>query len=189
MFRRNRSKARLRLVVAAKMECDTARSHLLAVDLGLKMGLALYNSNGCLCWHRSHNIGSSERLRRAAWQILATERSLAWVILEGDSRLGVIWSKPAQKRGVSARLVSAHQWRQVLMHPCEQRSGVEAKRHARQLAQRVIAWSGIPKTTSLRTDAAEAILIGLWACLEIGWLKQLPLTLNSAFRAHPTSHP
>ena len=43
-----------------------------------------------------------------------------------------------------------------------------------ELARRVIEWCGAPRPTSLRHDAAEAILIGLWGVLELGWVDALP---------------
>jgi hypothetical protein len=49
-----------------------------------------------------------------------------------------------------------------------------AKQNADQMARKVIAWSNAPSPTSLRHDAAEAILIGLWAVIEMGWLAQIP---------------
>ena len=42
----------------------------------------------------------------------------------------------------------------------------------------MIEWSGAPRPTSLRHDAAEAILIGLWAALEAGWLADVPETVR-----------
>jgi hypothetical protein len=45
---------------------------------------------------------------------------------------------------------------------------------AADLARRVIAWSNATRPTSLRHDAADAILIGLWSVLELGWLETLP---------------
>ncbi len=97
---------------------------LLAVDLGVKTGLALYGQDGRLLWYRSQNFGTAERLRR------------------------------------------------------EQRSGVQAKESATDLARRVIIWSGARRPTSLRDDAAEAILIGLWGTLEVGWLGHLPAAVR-----------
>jgi hypothetical protein len=46
------------------------------------------------------------------------------------------------------------------------------------LARRVIAWSEARRPTSLRHDAAEAILTGLWGVLEVGWLDSLPEELG-----------
>ena len=53
-------------------------------------------------------------------------------------------------------------------------SGTQAKQTADELARRVINWSEAPRPTSLRHDAAEAILVGLWGALEVGWLERAP---------------
>jgi hypothetical protein len=73
------------------------------------------------------------------------------------------------------RQISAETWRQQFLYPRQQRHGAQAKEYANELARRVIAWSQARRPTSLRADAAEAILIGLWGALEVGWLDQPPL--------------
>lgn len=65
-------------------------------------------------------------------------------------------------------------WPGARIYAREQRSGGLAKEAADGLARRVIDWSGAPRPTSLRHDAAEAVLLGLWAVLEVGWLAQVP---------------
>jgi hypothetical protein len=147
---------------------------LLAVDLGLKTGLALYGADGRLIWYRSHNFGTTERLRRAAHAILKGVPELAAMVIEGGGNLAVVWEKEAALRGIAVRRVGAEVWRQLFLLAREQRSGVEAKRHAGELARKVIDWSGAPRPTSLRHDAAEAIMIGLWGVLQLGWLAALP---------------
>jgi hypothetical protein len=57
-------------------------------------------------------------------------------------------------------------------------SGVDAKRHAGETARKVIEWSKAPRPTSLRHDTAEAIMIGLWGVLHLGWLEKLPKELQ-----------
>lgn len=147
---------------------------LLAVDLGLRAGLALYNADGRLAWYRSHNFGSATRLRRGVYSILGEQPELAWLVLEGGGNLADIWIRAAERRTVRVRQIGAEVWRQRLLYQREQRSGVQAKHTADELARRVIAWSGAARPTSLRHDAAEAILIGLWGVLEVGWLDQVP---------------
>jgi hypothetical protein len=66
----------------------------------------------------------------------------------------------------------------MFLYSCEQENGTDAKKHAGDLARSVIAWSGAKKPTSLRHDAAEAILIGLWGVLHVGWLQELPKELQ-----------
>ncbi len=147
---------------------------LLAVDLGLKTGLALYGSNGRLRWYRSQNFGARARLKRGLAGVLTAlqhdEASLRAVVLEGGGDLAQLWAREAEARGLRVIIVQAGAWRSRLLWPREQRTGTQAKATADVLARRVITWSGAQKPTSLRHDAAEAILIGLWGVLEIGWL-------------------
>ena len=147
---------------------------LLAVDLGLRSGLALYSENGKLRWYRSHNFGSRDRLRRGVYSILREIDDLACVILEGDAALARAWIKEAKRRNIDAQLINAETWRASLLRERNQRSGTAAKQSADALARKIIDSSGLARPTSLRHDAAEAILIGMWAILELGWLDDLP---------------
>jgi hypothetical protein len=147
---------------------------LLAIDLGLRAGLALYGSDGRLVSYRSHNFGSLARLRRGAHTILGEQPELAWLVLEGGGNIAEVWQREAERRRLRTLQIGAETWRQRLLYPREQRSGLQAKHSADELARRVIAWSGAPRPTSLRHDAAEAIMVGLWGVLEVGWLEQPP---------------
>ena len=147
---------------------------LLAVDLGLKTGLAVFGADGRLQRYRSTNFGSVSRLRRGIPGVLNGVPDLRWLVAEGDRRLFEIWQKEAGRRGAVARLVAAEEWRAALLLGREQRSGADAKRHADTLARSMIEWSGAPRPTSLRHDAAEAILIGAWGALQLGWLREFP---------------
>lgn len=151
---------------------------LLAVDLGLKTGLALFADTGKLVWYRSHNFGSTERLRRAVHGIISGIPGLAALVIEGGGNLAVVWEKEAMQRGIAVCRVDAATWRQVFLYPREQRTGVDAKRHAIEMARIVIDWSGADRPTSLRHDAAEAILIGLWGVMHFGWLAEFPVNLK-----------
>ena len=153
-------------------------STLLAVDLGLKTGLVLYGRDGRLRWYRSRNFGTTARLRRRVQGLFGELNDLAEVVLEGGGPLAEVWVHEAQRHGVSVRRISAEDWRRELLHPREQRNGPQAKRRAIELARRVIEWSGAPRPTSLRHDAAEAILIGLWGVLNVGWLERMPADLR-----------
>ncbi len=75
------------------------------------------------------------------------------------------------------RLLSAEDWRGRLQLARDPK-GRDWKERADELARRVIAWSVARRPTSLRHDAAEAILIGLWGVLEAGWLEKLPEELG-----------
>jgi hypothetical protein len=151
---------------------------LLAVDIGIKTGLALYLQNGKLCWYRSQNFGTSTRMRRAVNNLLGNLPDLSWIILEGGGTLAEIWEREARRHNIPVRCISAERWRRLLLYPREQRSGFQAKRNADDLAKKIILWSDAPRAISLRHDAAEAILIGLWGILDVGWLKRLPRELQ-----------
>lgn len=151
---------------------------LLAVDLGLKTGLALFGGDGRLCWYRSQNYGTTTRLKRGVFGLLNELPDLAWLVVEGGGNLAVIWRREAERRAVQTLQISAEDWRERLLYAREQRSGAEAKQHADTLARNVIAWSGAPRPTALRHDAAEAILVGLWGVLQVGWLDEVPPALR-----------
>jgi hypothetical protein len=136
--------------------------------------LALFAQDGRLCWYRSHNFGSVARLRRGAHGVLASLPQLAWLVLEGGGTLADIWVRAAERQQIPVRQISAETWRQQFLYSREQRHGRQAKGQAEILARRVIAWSQARRPTSLRDDAAEAILIGLWGVLQVGWLVHLP---------------
>jgi hypothetical protein len=149
---------------------------LLAVDLGVRTGLALYGDDGRLRWYRSQNFGNAARLRRAVPVLLDEAGALSYLVVEGGGALAQAWAKEAAFREIDVVWVSAEEWRQMLFYPREHRTGEIAKRRAEEMARKVIEWSGARRPTSLRHDAAEAILVGLWGVLRVGWLRELPLT-------------
>ena len=112
------------------------------------------------------------------YRLLREIDDLAHVCIEGGGELGDVWEHAAQKRQIAVRRIAAETWRARLLYPREQRNGRQAKRKADELARRIIEWSNAPRPTSLRHDASEAIMIGLWAVLEAGWLAELPAALR-----------
>jgi hypothetical protein len=134
---------------------------LLAVDLGLRTGVALFGDDGRLRWYRSQNFGTAPRLRRAVPGVLGELRDLAWLVLEGGGPLAEIWEREAGRRRIP-----------VLRHPGEAASG-RAGPPGRSTGPGRRA-----RPTSLRPDAAEAIAVGLWGVLEVGWLDPLPEVLR-----------
>jgi hypothetical protein len=150
---------------------------LLAVDVGLKAGMAIYGRNGRLIAYRSRNFGTADRLRRGVRAILSPRSGVAHLVTEGGGPLADIWSKEATRQGIEVLRIHAEDWRQRLLLPREQKSGDKAKGSADTLARRVIEWSEAPRPTSLQHDAAEAIAVGLYGVLEVGWLERLPREL------------
>ena len=158
------------------MKIESAEPILLAVDLGLRTGLAQYNSDGRLLSYRSTHFGSFSTLKKGVPGIIKSIENIEHIVVEGDRRLGEVWQKWAMRKGAQFHVVSAEKWRCVLLKPRKQISGKAAKDEADVLARKVISWSGLSRPTSLRHDAAEAILIGLWAVLELEWLKDNPIS-------------
>lgn len=151
---------------------------LLAVDLGLKTGLALYGKDGKLQWYRSRNFGNKARLRKAAASILKEAGPIEILVIEGGGTMEMPWIGEARRKRIEVIQLHAHAWRKHLLLSRHQRNGPEAKKHADKLARKIIKWSGAKSPTSLRHDAAEAICIGLWGVREMGWIADIPAGLR-----------
>lgn len=143
------------------MKRDEAR--LLAIDLGLRFGWAAFGSDGRLLSYGSRHFGTRSALRKAVPGILAGYPRLAKLVVEGGGDLLGPWEKEAARRGLDVQRVHGEDWRASMMPPSRRRSGEDAKAAADGLARELIERSGAPRPTSLRHDAAEAILIGAWA--------------------------
>jgi hypothetical protein len=133
--------------------------------------------------YASQHFGSREALRRGAPRALRDAGAVRHLVVEGDLALARIWGRAAERSGADVRTVPAERWRTALLHPRQRRDGPTAKRSADRLARDVITWSAAPRPTSLRHDAAEAICIGLWGVLAVGWLDRLPPLLDPARRS------
>jgi hypothetical protein len=147
---------------------------LLAVDAGLKTGIALFDRDGRLRWCRSRNLGRRERLRRAIRGLLDELPELETLVVEGGGAEGDLWEREGRRRGLRMRRIAAETWREALLLPRERRDAGTAKRAAVRLARRVHGWSGLSGPSTMRHDAAEAVLVGLFAAIEAGWLSGPP---------------
>jgi hypothetical protein len=151
---------------------------LLAVDVGVKTGLALYGRDGRLLRHLSRNLGRAARLRKAIPSLLSGMEEVVVLVLEGGGPLADAWDREGRRRGIEVLRTVAEEWREALLVPRRRRDGRAAKACAREHARKVIAWSGATQPKSLGTDAAEAILVGLWGVRKCGWLIELPRQLH-----------
>ncbi|MBU1219765.1 hypothetical protein KKF34_05725 [Myxococcota bacterium] len=152
-----------------------AEAYLLAVDLGLKTGLALFDNRGTLLWYRSHNVGSRANLKRAVHTILRQLTSLKYIYVEGDRALGEIWKKEGTKVGATLTFVSPETWREVFMYERQMEDSKTAKETAVKMATRAVALLSPNKSPiPLRHDTAEAILLGVYAIYKEGWLETIP---------------
>lgn len=140
---------------------------LLAVDVGVHCGLALFERDGRLCQSWSRNFGNRSRLKTAVHAFLGEIPDLAYLVLEGRGDLAVLWQREGKRRGLRVLTISAETWRARLLLPRHRRSGRQAKRHAGPLARQALVDAGLSPPASLTIDRAEAILVGLWAVEEL----------------------
>jgi hypothetical protein len=151
---------------------------LLAIDLGLRSGLAWFDQEGRLVRYRSASFADRARFKLGVVSLLQEGPGVVAAVAEGDARLGKVWARALERQGVELELIAAERWRPALFSARERRSKEAAKRAADELARRVIGWSGCARPTSLTDDAAEAICVGLWAVVQRGWLVELPEALR-----------
>jgi hypothetical protein len=136
---------------------------LLAVDAGLRCGLARFSLDGRLIWYRSTNFGRTSRLRAGIRSILEADPGLEALAVEGGGRIAGLWAGEAERKGLKVTRLSAEDWRRDLLPALE--GAAECKRAALAEARKIIERSGAKRPNSLRHDAAEAILIGLWSVM------------------------
>jgi hypothetical protein len=73
---------------------------LLAVDLGVRTGLAAYGDDGRLRWYARRTSGRRAACGRRAG-LLDAEPDLARVVIEGGGALERIWRAEAESRAVA----------------------------------------------------------------------------------------
>lgn len=146
-------------------------SALLAVDAGVRTGLALLDREGRLVWCRSHNLGNTARLKKAASRVLYELPGLEYLVVEGGGPTAAVWEHAAAKRGVSCMRIQAQDWRTDFFIPRQMASGNKAKAAACALVATILRREGWSSPTTPGHDAAEAALVGLWAAVRLGWRK------------------
>ena len=156
------------------MSIISKQLHLLAVDVGLHTGLALFSEQPQLLWYRSHHLSSPAKLKKLIGKLLREQPRPTHLLLEGGGPLADLWLLEAEKLSLPAEQIHAQQWRQQLFYARQHRNGPQAKREADGMARQVIEQLGSKRPTGLRHDTAEAILIGLYGLLNLGWLQSWP---------------
>lgn len=142
---------------------------LLAVDAGVRTGLALLDRDGRLLWCRSHNLGTTARLKKAAARVLFELPHLQFLVVEGGGQTANIWQHAADKRNLPCRIIQAQDWREQFLLPRQRVSGQKAKAAACALVATILRREGWSSPTTPGHDAAEAALIGLWTAVQLGW--------------------
>jgi hypothetical protein len=149
---------------------DQRVERVLAIDLGLRCGVAVWTSEGRLETWRSTHFANAGQARRVVDGLVDEVDGLVELVLEGDRLLARPWQRAADRRNVLHRLVQANVWRTHILYPREQRTGRLAKDAADRLARAAIDRFADHRTAALRHDAAEAILIGAWAAHMRRWI-------------------
>lgn len=150
-------------------------SVLLAVDLGVKTGFAVFTNRPGILSYGSRNYGNAGRLKRGAKGILHEIPGLTHLVIEGGGPLAKAWSEEAARMGIEILTTSADEWRESIFWQRDRRTGIQAKHNAIVTAKLVIEHLGGPRpSTLLQDDTAEAILTGWWALGQLGWYSPLP---------------
>ena len=102
---------------------------LLAIDLGLRTGLAVYGRDGKLVWYRSRNYGNKTRLRKAARSVIEEAGTVHVVAIEGGGDIALPWVHEIERRDIELIQVQAESWRKDLLLSRHQRNGPQAKKH------------------------------------------------------------
>ena len=153
---------------------------LLAVDLGMKAGLAWFGEDGRLLRCRTVHFPNRTVLKRAMPAILDELPNLTHVVIEGGGPVAALWKKEIIKRDLPFIQTCAEEWREDILWLRERRNGPQAKEHALQLAAKVLRWSNITLTSPLADDAAEAVLCGLWAARKFHLIEDYPNELRKS---------
>ena len=90
------------------------KQYLLAVDVGLHTGLALFSEDAELLWYRSHHISSPAKLKKVAGKLLRDAPRPSHLLLEGGGPLADLWLNEAEKLAIDSRQIHAQQWREQL---------------------------------------------------------------------------
>lgn len=144
---------------------------LLAIDLGVKTGWASYSQSGKLLDYGSHNYGNASRLKKAVYPLLTNFDGLHYLVIEGGGKLTKYWVKVARQLDIEVTQTHAHAWRKDLFRQKNMTNTKHMKQHAEEKAREIIEDAGLSQPKRLKHDAAEAIMIGYWACLQAGWIK------------------
>lgn len=143
---------------------------LLAIDLGVKTGWASYSLTGNLLDYGSHNYGNASRLKKAVYPMLTNFGGLRYLVIEGGGKLTKYWVNVARQLDIEVIQTHAHNWRKDLFKKKDITNTKHMKQHAEEKAREIIERAELSQPKSMMHDAAEAIMIGYWACLQAGWI-------------------
>jgi hypothetical protein len=156
---------------AARDEVAVASRRLLAVDLGLRTATAVLDGSGQILQVNDWHFTDLHQLEGALEGMLRSH-SITHVVVEGaDVKLNRIWRKAVEKHDLPFARIVAEDWREVLLLPKERKNKQVAKDAAVLIAKQF--WTKKMDhnklSAKLSKDAAEAILVGLYALQVLGW--------------------
>jgi len=167
---------------------------LLAIDLGLRTGISLFNDRGELLRYDFIHLSDVDELYEHAarlmmeWEDAANadceETGERWQItciaLEGaEPSHYEAWTEAAMDTDLEIpEIISIRpdEWRSEFLVSKEQISGKKAKEAARLIARQVVSDYGVmdEHVGRFKTDAAESIVMGLFVARRLGWVKREP---------------
>jgi Calcineurin-like phosphoesterase len=162
-------------------ESDNGKYLLMAVDLGLKSGISLFNSDGNLVRYEQFlfqretledkipsMIQSWEEEAQGSWKITHI------AIEGGDTALLGMWERSTP--GISTLRVRPEEWRAELLTSKENKNGASAKAASRLIARQMVEDFGIMEKHDgkFHTDVAEAVLLGTHIARRLGWIQREP---------------
>lgn len=160
-----------RASIQSEVSVDSRR--LLSVDVGLSTATVVLDGSGRILQVDDWRFTDLHQLEGALDGLLRNH-SITHVVVEGaDSKLVRIWRGVVEKNDLYFARVVAEDWREAFLLPKERKTKQAAKDAAVLIAKQF--WDskkvdGCGKTsTKLSKDAAEAILVGLYAVRALGW--------------------
>jgi hypothetical protein len=152
-------------------ELSVASRRLLAVDLGLRTATAVLDGSGQILQIDDWRFTDVHQLEGALEGMLRNH-SITHVVVEGaDTKLNRIWRRAVEKYDLPFARVVAEDWREVLLLPKERKNKQAAKDAAVLIAKQF--WTKKldhdNSRAKLSKDAAEAVLVGLYALQVLGW--------------------
>jgi Icc-related predicted phosphoesterase len=171
------------------MEIDIGGKHLLmSVDLGLKSGVSLFNSQGNLIRYEQF-LFDRENLQEEFEEIIqqweaevakdSNDVSNPWQITHiaiegGDTDLLHTWAQAAPNHSILR--VSPEEWRSELLNKKESQNGASSKEASRLIARQIVADFGTMEhhAGKFPTDVAESVCLGMYVARRLGWIEREP---------------
>jgi len=135
---------------------------LLAVDGGLRAGVAMFDRHGTPLWCRSFHYATIGSMRRAARALFFRHAQLEHLLVEGGGAAGGAWQREGAHAGLQVHAIGAEAWRRALLPAHAVRSGKDSKQAAVAMASALFRRHGKALVRPPAHDAAEAVMAGVY---------------------------